>query len=560
MEALFLNYSWPVLWHLVSSEKNEEALWWKAALLAAWWQSGEQAKNMLPPIKNIFLSKNPLLIFVFGLIALSIGDVTYLSKAIRKLENIAAPLWMKSWLKIEEAGRKRMFKAQANLINILPPTQRISNWPYVACLQSLDQASIDPLPLLNIINIESEDLPKILHVLYARLMVSLGKDKDAMEYLKKNINNGDDSTGAAIYHLALAAFSANELDVALESWDRAAQLGFIDLPNLERWITLSISHPIAWIDTPARVSRALELSARSNMREPRRLAASFLTYQLIYDWCKGDLQDAYDIYSKYHDFQRMTECRPGEHSSDRNSQVFFRYLLRLFSYMQDNKAMYNEKNLPSKLHAIGESHSLSVARACIKWKGKLSCVETHFVMGVNMWSLANSEENYYKKIMKIKFSRLSKGDHILMCVGEIDCRPNGGIWRYAGKNININLNEIIQETVDGYLNWLNEALNAIEPGSVTIQGIPAPNYNLVGNHDPGDRNEFTAMIRQINIYLKKKALEMDWSFLDVYSATVNEMGLSNKKWHIDGYHLIPGFYLNSEFWIDLPGNPHEKLY
>ena len=57
------------------------------------------------------------------------------------------------------------------------------------------------------------------------------------------------------------------------------------------------------------------------------------------------------------------------------------------------------------------------------------------------------------------------------------------------------------------------------------------------------------MIRLVNKLLCSGAKERGWNFLDVYSATTTDTGISNKKWHLDAHHLKPVFYAQVEEWL-----------
>jgi hypothetical protein len=142
----------------------------------------------------------------------------------------------------------------------------------------------------------------------------------------------------------------------------------------------------------------------------------------------------------------------------------------------------------------------------------------------------------------------------MFTIGEIDTRPDEGIWQVHLKKEKP-VDEIINDTVGGYIEFLYENLKDKDLSSITIQGIPAPAYELTGDKDPKDEKGFLEMIKKVNDKLKELTLQKDWNFLDVYSATVGEDGKSNKKWHIDGYHLSPVFYPSeADKWLVKPHN------
>jgi hypothetical protein len=169
-------------------------------------------------------------------------------------------------------------------------------------------------------------------------------------------------------------------------------------------------------------------------------------------------------------------------------------------------------------------------------------------MGVKMYHLSEPSSSYHSTLLLEHFKFIKPNTDIMFTIGEIDTRPDEGIWQVHLKKEK-NLEEIIDNTVGGYIGFLHENLKDKNLSSVTIQGIPAPNYALDGDKDPKDKEGFLNMIKQVNEKLKNLTLEKGWNFLDVYSATLGEDGKSNKKWHIDGYHLQPLFYTEADKWL-----------
>jgi hypothetical protein len=137
---------------------------------------------------------------------------------------------------------------------------------------------------------------------------------------------------------------------------------------------------------------------------------------------------------------------------------------------------------------------------------------------------------------------------ILLTIGEIDCRLDEGIWSTAKKH-NVNYQTLIEKTVTGYLDWLEETLKKIGQQQIIIQGIPAPNYHKELEMSDENVPEFLAMIKKVNQQLKFYTLQKGWLFLDVYAATVTENGKSHGQWHLDSHHLNPSFYRQVQKWL-----------
>jgi len=243
-------------------------------------------------------------------------------------------------------------------------------------------------------------------------------------------------------------------------------------------------------------------------------------------------------------------CLQGVNGNDlKNSSRWAYYnLIKLLVDMQDDVPKVGDI-CEQQVCAFGDSHALSASGTHLKlYADKTSSVLTVWSPGCKMWHIANSEENEWKRHLAIFFKLAPIGCTCLVILGEIDCRPNEGIW-VATQKKNSNLEIIIADTVIKYLTFIGIiARNDLLP-NIVIHGVPAPGYALSGYLNCAEHGEFVAMVRKVNELLCKESLMRGWSFLDVYSATVNDLGLSNGKWHLDGWHMHPSFYANAYPWV-----------
>jgi len=277
---------------------------------------------------------------------------------------------------------------------------------------------------------------------------------------------------------------------------------------------------------------------------PWRLASLLM----ICDWIEGRREDVLKLSQKYKD---AVEIERGQ-SSARNLRIFFDYLSKLAEFAELSPGHYvPQMSGECALHVIGESHSLALSGLGIEWYGDRVRAECRFITGIKMFHLSTSGDNHYKQAISHQIAGLSGGAHVLVCIGEIDCRPNEGIWHYALKS-GAPIPEVVSRTVEGYCTWLAEALTKLNPKSVTIQGVPAPNYSLE-KMTVEERSDFVKMIIAVNRLLEQTALERGWSFLGVFEATTDGTGISHGRWHIDKYHLKPSFYVSeASKWIHHP--------
>lgn len=478
--------------------------------------------------------------FCLAYASLALGNVSLFAGFQDKLRKIGNSIDLILWLEIEFAGRTRAYSDQARLVGRLL-NKRISfpDWAMVACFASLNHNGIDPKPLYRLLTNSRKLQSPLEALLVARLASAMARPDQALKILKAGQLKWP---GIAALHwfggMLLAQIgdpikSSNEIEYA-------ESLGLIDIQAARFWMGLSTSLPRQKNGlAPSVVYRRIAKYVSSELRQSAEMAGLYC----IYLWMIGDLTALHKLLQQYHEFQDFEE-----HASDRAAQIFMRYAVFLCISWQHNKHLYLRAPEEGRVVFIGESHALSSSNISIAWMGMTRKVSTHFLMGAKMWHFASMDGAHYQTLMRLHVERVPPATPIVFVIGEIDCRPNEGIWREHKKSGKV-LSVLIKNTVNGYLNFIEKITNHISPELITISGIPAPGYSLDGSRDPGDVTGFLDMIRQVNSKLKAGTLMRRWGFLDVYSATSDSSGKGNKKWHLDNWHLQPVFYANSEGWI-----------
>ena len=536
---LFKSYQWNKLYNLVKLVEynsaipiqNQHDLAIKAMLLVSWWSDSISAKEILkhyPPI-----IKDPLTHFAVTYAYISLGDKVKLKHYISKKPK-GYPKWMENYLELEYCGRSLQFEKQVSLVRKLTPKNQFpQNYIKVALLQSLEH--------------EKADI-KFLKSLLEEM--SLKNDKDPLSIalcVRSGITSLDDIDDTTTFPLLLerkASYSLLKSDClnALKLYDALANTGFLDINSINRWLALSISLPQAKEYYLQRVDFAVKLVPNSLF-----VQGTIASYAIIFAWLSGDYKLAYNIAKQYHSYQQLPK-----NNFTKNAIIFFSYIIRLCIEWQNSINIYDKSENDSKLFVYGESHNLSLANVNFILNNLSFCCNSNFVMGIKMYHLANTKSSYHSACLLEYFKFIKSNSDLFFTIGEIDTRPDEGIWQVHLKKEKP-VDEIIEDTVNGYINFLYENLKDKQTKSVTIQGIPAPNYALEGDKDPKDETGFLQMIKQVNEKLKELTLEKGWNFLDVYNATVGEDGKSNKKWHIDGYHLSPVFYPSeADKWLIKP--------
>jgi len=79
------------------------------------------------------------------------------------------------------------------------------------------------------------------------------------------------------------------------------------------------------------------------------------------------------------------------------------------------------------------------------------------MMGTKMWHLADPKANRFKSKLHDHLKEIDLAAPLLFTIGEIDCRPEEGIWKIHKKSGRA-ATVLVKNTVNGYLKYLNDAL------------------------------------------------------------------------------------------------------
>jgi protein O-GlcNAc transferase len=264
---------------------------------------------------------------------------------------------------------------------------------------------------------------------------------------------------------------------------------------------------------------------------------------LINLWILGAIPEARNLSSQFKEVVALKD------SNDTNKvyKAFFLYLTKLLESLDVNQYMYKGTGSDDNLLVFGESHSLGLNNLKFNWlEGSHVSASSRFISGIKMYHLKSGANKSFRMNLSRHIRSANTKSHLLFTIGEIDCRPDEGLWAVYLTKKN-DLVELISETVEGYLSWLQIELTQRKFLSITIQGVPAPNYNFDGREC--NAQEFLKMLHEVNVKLQQGANKRGWKFLDVYGATANSSMKSSGVWHIDGYHLKPAFYGTALDWV-----------
>ncbi|MBC3918683.1 tetratricopeptide repeat protein [Undibacterium sp. CY18W] len=224
---------------------------------------------------------------------------------------------------------------------------------------------------------------------------------------------------------------------------------------------------------------------------------------------------------------------------DQGSLIYCVYMLKIQAWWQQfrSQPQLNAGSPTDILYVIGESHMLSTHQLLVSYAGKVWQCKGHWIEGCTQWRIGNQADNHYKQRLATFLQSFPIGATVLITVGEIDCRIDGGILKAWKKTSAISLQQFIHDTIAAYLKQLVVFTEGRQQ-KIIISGVPAANLaDGVGSVE--ERAEFGNLLSLFNQSLQQQALQLGMDFLDVFSMTDAGNGRSNQQWHIDVHHLRP---------------------
>lgn len=188
-----------------------------------------------------------------------------------------------------------------------------------------------------------------------------------------------------------------------------------------------------------------------------------------------------------------------------------------------------------KVFHLGDSHCLSFAHQKIWLENSHHTITSKITFGAKAYHFARDQENKFKAITKVNFDSVPGRSKIFISFGEIDCRPDEGFIS-AAKKLNQSVEELVESTVSGYLNWFADQ-NETRRHSLYFFNVPAACYN---NGYTREHNlKVAQVIETFNDILLKSSRKHKFKVVDIHCSTLMNNGFSNEKFHIDKIHLGP---------------------
>lgn len=192
-----------------------------------------------------------------------------------------------------------------------------------------------------------------------------------------------------------------------------------------------------------------------------------------------------------------------------------------------------QPNLP-KIWAIGDSHVLSSLGQTVEIKGQAYQIDTAIAWGCKAFHLSPHKTNDQKTRFTAQWNHLPENATVLVCLGEIDCRFNEGMW--VKRATYPSLLHAAEATFTPMVEWL--ATNQHQR-RIILNGIPAPHPEQVAHIAGPQQREFVGMIVKANYMLQQQAKRHGFGFLDIHTMTNDGRGVGTNTWFLENIHLIP---------------------
>lgn len=220
-----------------------------------------------------------------------------------------------------------------------------------------------------------------------------------------------------------------------------------------------------------------------------------------------------------------------------NISGYYSLLQKLSRYQKENPQLY-EGNPSNPLFFIGDSHALAPANTVVTHNDEEYRVLSSVIIDCKTYHLGQVENNQYKESFRKLLAAYPAHSKIILGIGEIDCRHNGGFF-HIYKSKQIDYKESVPTTVERYFDFITNS-TATFNHTLYFYGVPAPVDTIISTlFSKDDQAIIKDIIQLFNSSLKNLCIKNNICFLDTYTQTTTPTGVSNKKYHIDSYHLQP---------------------
>lgn len=235
-----------------------------------------------------------------------------------------------------------------------------------------------------------------------------------------------------------------------------------------------------------------------------------------------------------------------------HAQAHMKLVARLLAFRLQNPALFTsplDSSSPEFLYVIGDSHALGWGNRVVDWKGRRCIGRVLPLRGIKMFHLAAGAPADYRELMQHALGAVPSGGDLLLSVGEIDCRPNEGIFHAASKQ-GRRLRDLIRDTVTGFADFMRMSLAQRELASVTLLGLPTPGYDVRSIlNDKSRCLLFAQFVADMNAAMQVMCRENGWGFVDIHALCKSKRKDPPASYRIDDYHVSPAIYQDLSRWL-----------
>jgi len=244
--------------------------------------------------------------------------------------------------------------------------------------------------------------------------------------------------------------------------------------------------------------------------------------------------------------QWLTQSSAITQSGERSSRAYWTVLGLLLSWQERHPelfALQTQNVIEKPLYVIGESHALSLHGLRLAYRGQIHRAQALWIEGCKQWHLGQQETNHFQQQFEALISTIAPHQAVLVCVGEIDCRFDEGIFKVWQADPSRPLSDLIADTIAAFVAYVAR-LQAQYQLVVTLCGVPAVNHPQLDELEPDTVASFLSMLDQFNRQLCAAAQNVGLGFLDVFALTNStNIGKADGGWHLDRIHLRPDAYV-----------------
>ncbi len=188
-----------------------------------------------------------------------------------------------------------------------------------------------------------------------------------------------------------------------------------------------------------------------------------------------------------------------------------------------------DASLP-RVYLLGDSHVLPPHGQTVTVDGVAHQLEAQLVVGSKLWFLAKPADNMRRAALAAKLAALPAGAVCVVSLGEIDLRPDEGIWPLYKKGRG-HWRELVASTIPPALAWL-----AAQAGGrrLMITGTPTPSAIQLAKVEEAQRGEYQEFVVAANAALADAARAHGFGFIDIHAFTAGR-----PAGYLDEVHLLP---------------------